>query len=61
MQQRAGNLNIGLSYYQECQWLSAIKHYGITIMDKSLLSPEQKQLLISEAERRKDFTNYKYL
>ena len=51
----------GLGLYKNEQWLSAIKHYGVTIMDKSLLSPEQKQLLISEAERRKDFTNYKYL
>jgi len=50
MQQRAGNLNIGLSYYQECQWLSAIKHYGITIMDKSLLSLEQKAVLIANSK-----------
>lgn len=41
-------LNIGLTYYQEEQWLSAIKKYGKEIMDKSLLSHEQKAILSSE-------------
>jgi len=51
----------GLGLYKNEQWLSAIKLYGVKIMDKSLLSPEQKELLINEVERRKDVTNYKYL
>lgn len=42
-------LNIGLSRYQELQWLSAVKIYGARIMDKSLLSPEQKARIIREA------------
>jgi hypothetical protein len=50
MIQKTGNLNIGLSYYQECEWLSAIKHYGESIMNKSLLSPEQKAALIANAK-----------
>jgi len=45
MNKRQGELNIGLSYYQEAEWLSAIKHYGKSIMDKSLLSKEQKEAL----------------
>jgi hypothetical protein len=36
----------GLTKYQELCWLSAIKHYGATIMDKSLLSAEQKNMLL---------------
>ena len=43
-------MNIGLTYYQERQWLSAIKHYGIGIMDRSLLSRDQKDALIKEAQ-----------
>jgi hypothetical protein len=46
---REPRLNIGLSYYQECQWLSAIKHYGAKIMDKSLLSSGQKAALLAAA------------
>lgn len=43
---KQGNLNIGLTYYQECQWLSSIKKYGTAILDKSLLSRTQKDTLI---------------
>ncbi len=43
---KQGNFNIGLTYYQECQWLSAIKLHGTSIMDKSLLSRTQKDTLI---------------
>ena len=45
---KAGNLNIGLSYYQEEQWISAIKKHGKVIMNNSLLSQEQKAILASE-------------
>lgn len=45
-------LGIGLSYYQEEQWLSAIKRQGKEIMTKSLLSHEQKAILSSEAIAR---------
>ncbi len=48
---RTSELNIGLTYYQECQWLNAIKHYGQSILDKSLLSKEQKQILISQVKQ----------
>ena len=44
-------LNIGLTRYQELQWLSAIKIYGVGIMDKSLLSQEQKEALKKEATK----------
>ncbi len=49
MTERQGELKIGLSYYQERQWISAIKKYGKSIMDKSLLSNEQKHTLISNS------------
>lgn len=39
-------LNIGLTAYQELQWLSAIKLYGKGIMDKSLLTKAQKDALL---------------
>ena len=42
------NLDIGLSYYQEEQWIVAIQKYGRSIMDKSLLSHWQKAILASE-------------
>ena len=45
---RRGTLNIGLSYYQEEQWIVAIKQHGKAIMDKSLLSQEQKAILAAE-------------
>ena len=51
MEHKQGNLNIGLTYYQEEQWLSAIKKYSVSIMDKSLLSIEQKQILTAQARR----------
>ena len=35
----------GLSYYQERQWVAAINKYGASILDKSLLSQEQKSIL----------------
>ena len=47
---RPGTLNIGLSYYQEMQWLSAICKYGDKIMGKSLLSIEQKEALLKLAD-----------
>jgi hypothetical protein len=43
--------DIGLTYYQECQWISAIKNYGEVIMEKSLLSRDQKDVLIEEAKK----------
>ena len=49
---RTGKLDIGLSYYQEEQWISAIKHYGREIMDRSLLSFEQKSYLSAESIAR---------
>ena len=42
--------NIGLTYYQECQWIAAIKQYGMSIMDRSLLSKDQKIELIKIAQ-----------
>ncbi len=45
--ERAGELNIGLTRHQELQWLSAIKLYGKSILDKSLLSQEQKTILLA--------------
>lgn len=45
---RQGTLNIGLSYYQEEQWIVAIKKHGKAIMNKSLLSHDQKAILASE-------------
>lgn len=47
---RDGELNIGLSYYQERQWMSAIKQYGQSILEKSLLSKEQKDILIANSK-----------
>lgn len=47
---KQGNLNIGLTYYQETQWIAAIKRYGISIMNKSLLSNDQKETLEREAK-----------
>lgn len=38
-------MKTGLTDYQEMQWIAAIKKYGKTIMDKSLLSCDQKELL----------------
>jgi hypothetical protein len=49
---KTGRLNIGLSFYQECQWLSAIKEYGSVIMNRSLLSIDQKTVLL-KASRSK--------
>ena len=49
---RQGTLNCGLSYYQEEQWLSALKRHGYNIMDKSLLSTEQKEILFNEHRER---------
>ena len=46
---RKGTLNCGLSYYQEAQWISAIRKHGESIMDKSLLSNEQRAILIRAA------------
>jgi hypothetical protein len=48
---REGLLNIGLSYYQERQWIEAIKQYGKGIMEKSLLSIAQKEILLKEMEK----------
>ena len=48
--QRTGQFNIGLSYYQERQWISAIKRYGNSILDKSLLSKEQKRVLKAKSK-----------
>ena len=42
---RQGELNIGLNYYQEQQWIQAIRRYGKSILDKSLLSIDQKTML----------------
>lgn len=52
METRQGQLNIGLTYYQECQWLVAIKRHGTDIMSKSLLSLSQKAILAQEAKGR---------
>jgi hypothetical protein len=52
MNNREGKLDIGLDYYQEEQWLSALRLYGTTIMDKSLLSAGQKEELIKESDKR---------
>jgi HKD family nuclease len=41
-----GTLNIGLDYHQERQWICSIKQYGIAILNKSLLSQSQKDILI---------------
>ena len=49
-QARKGEFNIGLSYYQEREWISSIRKYGWSITEKSLLSNAQKAKLISEAE-----------
>jgi hypothetical protein len=50
---REGENGTGLSYYQDEQWLSAIKKYGENIMNKSLLSTEQKLRLALVAENRR--------
>ena len=42
---RQGTLGIGLNYYQEQQWINAIRRHGRAIMDKSLLSIDQKTML----------------
>jgi hypothetical protein len=47
---KKGKYDIGLLEYQENAWLSAIKEYGIDIMNKSLLSNSQKQALINIAK-----------
>jgi len=47
---KSGKYNIGLLEYQELDWIAAIKEYGIAILDKSLLSNDQKQALISIAK-----------
>jgi hypothetical protein len=47
---REGELFIGLTYYQEREWINAIKKHGPGIMDKSLLSPGQKDRLLGAAE-----------
>jgi hypothetical protein len=41
----------GLSYYQERQWVAAINKYGTSILDKSLLSQNQKDILKDIANR----------
>ena len=43
-------LNIGLTYYQETQWISAIIKYGTSIMNKSLLTIAQKDTLVAAAQ-----------
>ena len=35
----------GLTRYQELCWVAAVKNYGQGIMNKSLLSLEQKQII----------------
>ena len=50
---REGENGTGLSYYEDEQWLSAIKKYGENIMNKSLLSTEQKLRLALIAENRR--------
>ena len=52
MNKKEGKLDIGLDYYQEEQWLSALRLYSTTIMDKSLLSAGQKEELIKESDKR---------
>jgi hypothetical protein len=54
---RQGELNIGLSYYQEREWITAINHYGQVIMDKSLLSQSQKTALLKQATQEKMILN----
>jgi len=51
LKQRQGKLEIGLNEYQEAQWLAAIKRYGTSIMDKSLLGAEQKKVLAEIAKQ----------
>ena len=58
MNNREGKLDIGLDYYQEEQWLSALRLYGTTIMDKSLLSAGQKEELIKESDKRASLQSY---
>jgi hypothetical protein len=53
MEKKDGKLDIGLSYYQEESFLSAIKLYSPSVMDRSLLSIGQKDELIKESIRRK--------
>ncbi|KKL77996.1 hypothetical protein LCGC14_2029200 [marine sediment metagenome] len=48
LDKRTGTLDIGLSYFQEEQWIAAISKYGKPIMGKSLLSQQQKAILASE-------------
>ena len=42
-----GRLGIGLTYFQECQWIEHIRKYGICILNKSLLTKDQKDALIN--------------
>jgi len=58
MTKKEGKLDIGLDYYQEEQWLSALRLYGTTIMDKSLLSAGQKEELIKESDKRASLQSY---
>ena len=48
-QEKYINPETGLTAYQELQWLSAIKLYGLSIMDNSLLTREQKRILAESA------------
>ena len=48
---RNGELNIGLSYYEERQWIPAIKRHGSSIMNKSLLSKKQKEVLDQASQK----------
>jgi hypothetical protein len=49
---KGGKLNIGLPLYAEDLWIKSIKEYGIVLMNKSLLSRDQKQVLIEVSKKR---------
>jgi hypothetical protein len=49
-----GKLGIGLTYFQECQWLGHIRQYGISILNKSLLTTTQKEALINAANIKQE-------
>jgi hypothetical protein len=49
-----GRLNIGLTYFQECQWIDHIRQYGISILNKSLLTKDQKNALINAANIKQE-------
>jgi hypothetical protein len=46
-------METGLSKFQENQWVLSIRQYGIKIMEKSLLSLEQKRMLIEMENKMK--------